>query len=124
MASTYYPHIDGLRAIAVLFVLLYHAGVSFIPGGFVGVDVFFVISGFLITSQLIEQFKSRNFSFKEFYVRRFRRLIPAYLSVSMASIVVAFFILMPDDFISYKPNRTWVTFAWKFLSSQYNRRVF
>ncbi|MDP2013004.1 MAG: acyltransferase, partial [Actinomycetota bacterium] len=74
----YIPGLDGIRAIAVMGVLLYHADLEFIPGGFLGVDVFFVLSGFLITSLLLEQYqRSGSINFKVFYLGRVRRLFPA-----------------------------------------------
>jgi peptidoglycan/LPS O-acetylase OafA/YrhL len=71
--KTYRADIDGLRAVAVISVLLYHLGVAGFSGGFVGVDVFFVISGFLITRLLLNEMKEERFSFVEFYGRRARR---------------------------------------------------
>lgn len=74
----YMPGIDGLRAIAVVAVILYHAEFGFIPGGFLGVEVFLVISGYLITSLLIlERVKTGKIDLKEFWTRRARRLLPA-----------------------------------------------
>jgi peptidoglycan/LPS O-acetylase OafA/YrhL len=92
----YRPHIDGLRAIAVLSVVLYHAG-SIIPGGFVGVDVFFVISGFLIISQIVEDQRHGTFSFKTFWARRALRILPPYLLVIVASMVIASFVLLTNE---------------------------
>jgi peptidoglycan/LPS O-acetylase OafA/YrhL len=80
----YRPDIDGLRAIAVSMVLLHHAGLSF-SGGYVGVDVFFVISGFLITGILLREESKGTFSFKNFWMRRVRRILPA--AIVMAGIV-------------------------------------
>ncbi len=78
----YIPGLDGIRAIAVMGVLLYHADLDFIPGGFLGVDVFFVLSGFLITSLLLEQFqRSGGINFKVFYLGRVRRLFPALIAL-------------------------------------------
>ena len=77
----YYPHIDGLRAFAVLSVLIYHAFPALFPGGFIGVDVFFVISGYLITKGLLKDLDEKTYSIASFYVRRIRRIFPAYLSV-------------------------------------------
>ena len=75
MASlTYRSEIDGLRAVAVLAVVLYHLGPTFLPGGFVGVDVFFVISGFLITSIILRESADGTFTLKNFWMRRIRRL--------------------------------------------------
>ena len=90
----YRPDIDGLRCIAVMSVLLAHAGVSFFPGGFLGVDVFFVISGFLITGLIRKGTLAGNFSFREFYLRRIRRLAPAML-VTLAITFVVFALVMP-----------------------------
>lgn len=76
----YQPGLDGLRAVAVLGVLFYHAGWEWMPGGFLGVDVFFVLSGFLITSIILEEYdRSGRIDFKQFYLRRARRLLPALL---------------------------------------------
>ena len=74
----YLPGLDGLRALAIIGVLLYHAGIDWLPGGFLGVDVFFVISGFLITSLILEEYdRSGRIDFKRFYLGRARRLLPA-----------------------------------------------
>ncbi|MCC5812078.1 MAG: acyltransferase, partial [Ectothiorhodospiraceae bacterium] len=74
---TYRPEIDGLRAIAVLAVILFHAGFSLFSGGYVGVDVFFVISGYLITTIIITDLERGRFSLRRFYERRARRILPA-----------------------------------------------
>lgn len=88
----YYPHIDGLRGIAVLLVLLFHLDSKFFKGGFVGVDVFFVISGYLISTILINKIDSGTFSFKDFYLRRIKRLMPAMLFMVVVTIIMAYFI--------------------------------
>jgi peptidoglycan/LPS O-acetylase OafA/YrhL len=81
----YRPEIDGIRAIAVFAVIFYHAelslfGSNFLPGGFIGVDIFFVISGYLITSLILKElFTTKNFSFLKFYERRVRRIIQHFL---------------------------------------------
>lgn len=102
---SYRADVDGLRAIAVLSVVLYHAGVSAIPGGFVGVDVFFVISGYLITQRLVAGFKRRreggSFTLREFFTRRIRRLFPAMVSTVILSGIAGAFILSPDAFIDF-----------------------
>lgn len=88
------PDIEGLRAIAVLFVLVWHAGVSWLPGGFVGVDVFFVVSGFLMTSILHRELVSRGrISVGDFYARRARRLIPASALTLVVTAISAYLIL-------------------------------
>lgn len=97
----YRKDIDGLRAIAVSLVLIYHAGFSFLPGGFIGVDVFFVISGYLITGIIFPDIKGEKFSYTNFYHRRIRRLVPALIAVLFVSTVAAVFILLPNDLRSY-----------------------
>ena len=76
----YRPELDGLRAVAVASVLLYHLGSPIAPGGFVGVDVFFVLSGFLITRLIAEELRTGEFSLFKFYERRIRRIAPRFLS--------------------------------------------
>lgn len=88
--GTYFPALDGLRAIAVLAVIVYHFAPARLPGGFLGVDLFFVLSGFLITNLLIQDTSAhRRIDFKRFYLRRVRRLVPASLSVILVVVVVA-----------------------------------
>jgi len=77
----YFPHIDGIRALAVLPVVLFHLLASFCPGGFVGVDVFFVISGYLITGGILRDLQNNRFSIRGFYYRRIRRIMPAYFAL-------------------------------------------
>jgi peptidoglycan/LPS O-acetylase OafA/YrhL len=93
----YRPEIDGLRAVAVLAVLFFHADLGF-PGGFVGVDIFFVISGFLITSLIWKDLETDRFSFANFWERRARRIMPALIGVTLAVLAAASFILLPLDF--------------------------
>ena len=95
----YRKDIDGLRAVAVLAVVLFHLEFTFLPGGFVGVDVFFVISGYLITKILTRQIGNNAFSFIEFYARRVKRLMPAALAVIATTIIFAYFILTPDKYV-------------------------
>jgi peptidoglycan/LPS O-acetylase OafA/YrhL len=92
----YRPEIDGLRAIAVLSVVLYHAGFGF-SGGYVGVDVFFVISGYLITSLIWKDLETGRFSATNFWERRARRIVPALLVVTIATLAAAWFLLLPSD---------------------------
>ncbi len=93
----YRREIDGLRALAVLPVILFHAGVPGFDGGFVGVDVFFVISGYLITSILLAEQAQGTFSILRFYERRARRILPALYVVMACAVVGAWFVLLPDD---------------------------
>ena len=97
MSSNYRPDIDGLRAVAVVAVVLYHGGFSAFSGGFVGVDVFFVISGYLITSLILPEIESSSFRLAEFYERRIRRLFPALYFILIVSAVPAYFLLMPHE---------------------------
>lgn len=99
MKIKYRPEIDGLRAIAVLLVVIYHAFPSIIPGGFIGVDIFFVISGFLITSILKEEISTGKYSIKEFYRRRIDRLFPALLLVMFSVYIFGWFTLFSDEFM-------------------------
>ncbi len=92
----YRPEIDGLRAVAVVPVILFHAGFSHVSGGFVGVDVFFVISGFLITSILLAEHAEGRFSIRRFYERRARRILPALYVVLVACVPMALATMMPD----------------------------
>lgn len=92
----YRAEIDGLRALAVVPVILFHAGFELFSGGFVGVDVFFVISGYLITSILIEDIESKRFSIIDFYERRSRRILPALFSVMLVCIPFAWMWMLPD----------------------------
>ena len=94
----YRPDIDGLRAIAVLAVVAYHYFPKWFPGGFIGVDVFFVISGYLITGILGNALDSGNLSLAYFYERRIRRIFPALILILSACLVVGWFVLLPDEF--------------------------
>jgi len=94
----YRPDIDGLRAVAVLAVLVFHFGGG-LSGGFVGVDVFFVISGFLITGILAREVEQGTFSLRKFWTRRLRRIAPASLVVTVVTLLAGLFILMPHDLV-------------------------
>lgn len=95
--STYRRDIDGLRAIAVTSVVIYHVFPSVLPGGFVGVDMFFVISGFLISGIIWTQLAENSFSVANFYCRRVRRIFPGLAAVLVSTLVVGFFALYPDE---------------------------
>lgn len=90
--------IQGLRAIAVLSVVLFHISPEHLSGGFLGVDVFFVISGFLIIGQIWRAQQRNSFSFKTFYIKRFKRLLPALFTVLIVSTIFAYFLLLPGEF--------------------------
>ncbi len=93
----YRSEIDGLRAIAVLPVILFHAGIGFLSGGYVGVDIFFVISGFLITTIILSELQKASFSLADFYERRARRILPALFFVMLVSLPFAWMWLLPSD---------------------------
>ena len=107
MKKNYRPEIDGLRAIAVFAVILYHANFilfnqNLFQGGFLGVDIFLVISGYLITSIILKEVtNSKQFSFKNFYVRRIRRILPALFFVMFISLIAGYFLLLPNSFIDF-----------------------
>ena len=94
----YRSDIDGLRAVAVLGVVIYHAFPWVVPGGFTGVDIFFVISGYLISGILYKGHRESNFSFKEFYARRIRRLFPALITVLLLCLGYGWLVLLPDEY--------------------------
>lgn len=94
---SYRADIDGLRAIAILSVLAFHAFPKGLRGGFVGVDIFVVISGYLISTIIFQSLMTQRFRFTDFYTKRIRRIFPALLTVLIASYVAAYFFLVPDE---------------------------
>ena len=99
--KNYLAHIDGLRGIAVLAVLLFHLDIALFKGGFVGVDIFFVISGYLITGIIVRDLKEQKFSFAKFYARRIRRIFPALFFLLFATSIAALFFLGPEQFTDH-----------------------
>jgi peptidoglycan/LPS O-acetylase OafA/YrhL len=99
MNTLYLPHIDGLRGIAVLAILLFHLSTPGAEGGFLGVDIFFVISGFLITGQISRLAENGKFSLSNFYLRRARRLLPALVMTLLMSMIIGFYVLSPHDLV-------------------------
>ncbi|QIG48627.1 acyltransferase [Nordella sp. HKS 07] len=117
----YRREIDGLRAVAVSSVILFHAGFGPVTGGFVGVDVFFVISGFLITSLIISEKEAGSFSITEFYERRARRILPALFFVVAICIPFAYWWLTPLDLVAFSRSVTavsWFTSNLHFLGEK------
>ena len=100
-SSFFRPEIQGLRGIAVLLVLFYHLELPIFKGGFIGVDIFFVISGYIITKIIVAEIENDTFSLKKFYERRIRRILPAYLVVSSATLFISYLILMPSKLIDF-----------------------
>lgn len=120
MKLNYKPEVDALRAIAVVGVLIYHAKVHFFnsllfPGGYYGVDIFFIISGYLITGIIINEIdENSKFSFKNFYFRRARRILPALFFAIIISLPLAWYSLMPYAFIEYSKS---IIYSVSFLSN-------
>ncbi len=93
--------IQGLRALAVIFVVIFHVQHQWFPGGFIGVDMFFVISGFLISKGMIKQIAAKSFSYVQFMMGRIKRIVPAYLVMLLMVAVPSYFILIPSDMLSF-----------------------
>ncbi|KZZ55230.1 acyltransferase family protein, partial [Oleiphilus sp. HI0123] len=106
----YRSDIDGLRSIAVFLVIINHVGFSFFPGGFIGVDVFFVLSGFLITTIIAEKLKLGRFEFGAFFVRRIKRLLPASFFVIIVSALFFTWIMLPQDLVRFYQSIIWIVF--------------
>ena len=98
MHLKYRPDIDGLRGVAVLAVVLYHAFPDWFPGGFIGVDIFFVLSGFLITSIITKNLTRQTFGFIDFYSRRIKRIFPALLVIFVFTYALGWFVLLPHEY--------------------------
>ena len=96
-SADYRADVDGLRAVAVIAVILFHAG-GRLGGGFVGVDVFFVISGFLISGVILRELERGRFSVVDFYTRRIRRIFPALIVVLAAVLAIGWFLLLPGEY--------------------------
>lgn len=105
-ATAFRPDIQGLRAIAVIAVMAFHFNPAWLPGGFIGVDVFLVISGFLITSILLNHKAktddSRLATLRSFYTSRFKRIVPAYFVMLLVVALVAAVFFLPEDFSTFK----------------------
>lgn len=95
---SYRPDIDGLRALAILPVMLFHAFPALMPGGFVGVDIFFVISGYLISAIIFKSLRKGGFSFSEFYIRRAKRILPPLVFMIVIVLIVGWSILLPVEY--------------------------
>lgn len=96
----YLKHLDGLRALAVILVILFHSGIQIFSGGYIGVDIFFVLSGYLITGIIINKLKNNAFSFSEFYAKRIKRLIPSLTIVKIFSLVIGYYLMSPYQFFT------------------------
>jgi peptidoglycan/LPS O-acetylase OafA/YrhL len=105
--AVYRADIDGLRAVAVLSVMLFHASRRLLPGGFVGVDVFFVISGFLITRNIVGELAAGRFSLLGFYARRVRRIAPMMLVIVLVTLIAAAILMVPEDVRNVAKSAVW-----------------
>lgn len=103
----YRKDIQGLRAIAVLFVFIFHLNSSWLPGGFVGVDIFFVISGFLISSIILSNLDKNKFSFFDFYKSRIKRIVPAYYFLLIVIAIVGVFVFVSSDIHAFRKSLFW-----------------
>lgn len=112
--NNYIKPIDGLRAIAVLSIIVYHINSEVLSGGYLGVDIFFVISGFLITRIIFEDLKKKKFSFMNFYERRMRRILPALAVLIILTIPLSWVILSPENIIFYSKQ---IVFSIIFISN-------
>lgn len=118
--NTYRPDIDGLRALAVLAVVLFHLSPTLLPNGFLGVDIFFVISGFLITTILYREMEQNNFSFANFYNRRIRRILPVCFVVIVVGLLLTRWIFLSKELYGIANSAVASVF---FLSNIYFARV-
>ena len=109
--ATYRPDIDGIRALAILSVVLYHAGVPLLTGGFTGVDIFFVISGYLIGGHIFSEIRQGRFSFARFYQRRAKRILPAFYVVLFATFVFGLLLLSPIELTEYSTSAIAAVFS-------------
>ncbi|MDH1256414.1 MULTISPECIES: acyltransferase family protein [Pseudomonas] len=116
----YRADIDGLRAVAVLLVLIFHAGMTLFPSGFIGVDIFFVISGYLTTSIIMKSLENGTFSFTGFYVRRIWRLQPAVVALLVVTLLVTTLLYLPDDYVDFLKSEKYTSLL---ISNQYFSKV-
>src|ERR1700755_780561 len=96
--ASYRPDVDGLRALAILAVIVFHAAPGLVPGGFAGVDVFFVISGYLISGIMLRALERGTFSLGDFYARRVKRIFPALIAMLVVVWALGWLVLLPDEF--------------------------
>jgi peptidoglycan/LPS O-acetylase OafA/YrhL len=123
--SAHRPDMDGLRAVAVLGVILFHVDPRWLPGGFVGVDVFYVISGYLITGIVARELGEGRFSFRSFYERRIRRILPALWALLIVCVPISWLLMLPADAEAMGKSALWATLAmanvyfWREVSTDY-----
>lgn len=116
----YRADIDGLRAIAVLLVLIFHGGLALFPSGYIGVDIFFVISGYLTTSIIMTSLAKGTFSFTGFYTRRIWRLQPAIIALLIATLLITTLLYLPSDYVDFLKSEKYTSLL---ISNQYFSKV-
>jgi peptidoglycan/LPS O-acetylase OafA/YrhL len=116
----YRADIDGLRAIAVLLVLIFHGGLTFFPSGFIGVDIFFVISGYLTTAIIMKSLNNGTFTFSGFYTRRIWRLQPAVIALLVVTLLITTLLYLPDDYVDFLKSEKYTSLI---ISNQYFAKV-
>jgi len=116
----YRADIDGLRAIAVLLVLIFHGGLALFPSGFIGVDIFFVISGYLTTAIIMKSLNNGTFTFSGFYTRRIWRLQPAVIALLVVTLIVSTLLYLPDDYVDFLKSEKYTSLI---ISNQYFSKV-
>ena len=109
---SYRKEIDGLRAIAVSLVLVFHFFPTFAPHGFIGVDLFFTISGYAITSQIYPKMRTGDFAFRAFFLRRIKRILPLVFTVLTGTMMAGYLILLPSDFERLMASAVAVSTFW------------
>ncbi|HGF7528475.1 TPA: acyltransferase family protein, partial [Vibrio cholerae] len=114
--AAYREDIQGLRALAVLSVIFFHVNKTWLPGGFIGVDIFLVLSGFLITSIILNEQASNTFSIREFFIKRIKRIVPAYLMLLIVVTFLMAILLIPKDYNFFEES---LKSALYFSSNQY-----
>ncbi|MFY9953677.1 acyltransferase family protein [Bradyrhizobium sp.] len=124
MSNAYRSDVDGLRAISVALVILFHLGLPGFGGGFIGVDVFFVISGFLITGVIFEGIEGNSFSLARFYDRRARRILPMLVTVVLASAVAGYVLLYPGDYRAFASSAIAALLGWSNIFFLHNTGYF
>ncbi|MBH0128423.1 acyltransferase [Enterobacter sp. SECR18-0236] len=115
----YRTDIDGLRAIAVSVVILFHLGIGYFPSGFIGVDIFFVISGYLITGVILSSLKEGTFSYSDFFVRRLWRIQPALILVGIVTLLASSVLFVSPDYLDYLKSAKYNTLL---IANQYFSR--
>jgi peptidoglycan/LPS O-acetylase OafA/YrhL len=98
MKLNYRKDIDGIRALAVLSVVFFHAFPKLIPGGYIGVDIFFVLSGYLISNIIFHQVENKQFSWTAFYINRINRIFPALIVILISALISGYFLLFSDEY--------------------------